>query len=77
MTMYPYLALRGPTYRENSHANHTWHQHSHQIACFKDSEALPVWVLPIARSTFRCLACPCIALGRDLLIVQFPLSRRG
>jgi hypothetical protein len=28
MAMYPYVALRGPTYRENSHANHTWHWHS-------------------------------------------------
>ncbi len=42
--LYPYAAPRGPTYRENSHANHTWHQHSHQTACFKDSEAPPVWV---------------------------------
>ena len=24
-SMYPYVALRCPTYRENSHANHTWH----------------------------------------------------
>ncbi len=24
-----YVALRGPTYRENSHANHTWHPQSH------------------------------------------------
>jgi hypothetical protein len=43
-SMYPYVALRGPTYRENSHANHTWHQHSHQTACLKGSEASPVWV---------------------------------
>jgi hypothetical protein len=34
MAMYPYVALRGLTYRENSHANHTWHPHSHQTACF-------------------------------------------
>jgi hypothetical protein len=44
MAMYPYVALRDPTYREKSHANHTWHPHSHQTTCFKDSEALPVWV---------------------------------
>lgn len=43
--MYPYVALRGPRYRENSHANHTWD-------------------IPIARSTLRCLAYPCVALGR-------------
>ena len=42
--MYPYVALRGPTYRENSHANHTWRQHSHKTACFVDSEAPSVWV---------------------------------
>jgi hypothetical protein len=24
------------------------------------------WAIPIARSTFRCLACPCVVLGRDL-----------
>jgi hypothetical protein len=41
---YPQVALRGPTYRENSHANHTWHPKSHQTACFKDAEALAVWV---------------------------------
>jgi hypothetical protein len=43
-TDYPYVALRGPTYRENSHANHTWHPQSHQSACFKGSEAPAVWV---------------------------------
>src|SRR5258708_35892169 len=42
--MYPYVALRCPTYRENSHANHTWHQPSHQTACFKGSEAPSLWV---------------------------------
>jgi len=42
--MYPYVALRGPTYHENSHANHTWHPQSHQTACSTDSEAPPVWV---------------------------------
>jgi hypothetical protein len=43
-SMYPYVALRGPTYREISHANHTWHQQSHQTACFNGSEAPSVWV---------------------------------
>ena len=42
--MYPYVALRGPTYRENSHASHTWHPQSHQTACFKGSVAPAVWV---------------------------------
>jgi hypothetical protein len=42
--MYPYVALRGPTYRENSHANHTWHPQSHEIHCFEGSEEMPVWV---------------------------------
>jgi hypothetical protein len=26
-------SLRGPTYRENSHANHTWHRRSREGAC--------------------------------------------
>src|SRR6266403_4314747 len=43
-SMYPCVALRCPTYRENSHANHTWHQHSHQTACLKGSEAPSPWV---------------------------------
>ena len=42
--MYPYVAVRGPTYRENSHANHTWNPQLHRTACFKASEATSVWV---------------------------------
>ena len=38
------IALGCPTCLENSHANHTWHQHSHQTACFKGSEANSPWV---------------------------------
>jgi hypothetical protein len=38
------VSLRCPTYRQNSHANHTWHQHSPQTACFKGSEARSPWV---------------------------------
>jgi hypothetical protein len=41
---YRHVSVRGPTYRENSHANHTWHQLSQQTACFKGSEAPSVWV---------------------------------
>jgi hypothetical protein len=44
MAMYPYVALRGPTYRENSHANHTWHSPSQQSAYFQAPEAPAVWV---------------------------------
>src|ERR1700677_4788072 len=33
-SMCPFIALRCPTYRENSHANHTWHQHTQETACF-------------------------------------------
>lgn len=51
MAMYPYLALRGPTYRENSHANHTRHPPSHKTACFQGSELPSPWLrFPIARS---------------------------
>ena len=42
--MCPYVAVRGPTYLQNSHASHTWHRHSHQTACFKGSEAPTLWV---------------------------------
>jgi hypothetical protein len=28
--------------------------------------------IPIARSTFRCLACPCVVLGRDLAYRPVP-----
>jgi hypothetical protein len=41
---YLHVALRGPTYRENSHANHTWHSPSRQTACFQEPVAPPVWV---------------------------------
>ena len=39
--MYPYTVLRCPTYRENSHANHTWHQHLQETACFPVPGLLP------------------------------------
>src|ERR1700679_3352271 len=42
--MYPYVALRCPTYREKSHANHTWHQHSHETACSLAPAAPSPWV---------------------------------
>jgi hypothetical protein len=37
-------SLRSPTYRENSHANHTWRPLSRQTACFQAPNAPPVWV---------------------------------
>jgi hypothetical protein len=42
--MYPYAAPRCPTYRQNSHANHTWHSPSRQTACFLVPEAPSPWV---------------------------------
>src|ERR1700679_14562 len=42
--MYPYVALRSPTYRENSHANHTRNPQARQSACFSAPAAPPVWV---------------------------------
>src|ERR1700722_15003965 len=42
--MYPYVALRCPTYRENSHANHTWHRPPHKTAYFHGSELSSPWV---------------------------------
>src|SRR5216684_4666560 len=41
---YPHVARRGPTYRENSHAHHTWRPSSHQTPCFQAPQAPPVWV---------------------------------
>ena len=43
-SMYPYAALRCPTYRENSHANHTWHQHPQETACFIVPAVPSPWV---------------------------------
>jgi hypothetical protein len=43
-SVYPYVALRGPTYRENSHANHTWQWHSHETACSLVPEVPSPWV---------------------------------
>ena len=39
LPMYPYVALRGLTYRENSHTNHTWHSPSQQSAFFPAPDA--------------------------------------
>ena len=43
-TLHTDVSLRGPTYRQNSPAIHTWNPQSHQTACFKGSDAPPVWV---------------------------------
>jgi len=43
-TKYPYVALLGPTYHENSHGNHTWDSPSRQTASFQGSEAPSLWV---------------------------------
>jgi hypothetical protein len=44
MAMYPYVALRCPTYRENSHANHTWNALLLKTACFIAPGTPSVWV---------------------------------
>jgi hypothetical protein len=49
-SMYPYEALRGPTYRENSHANHTSGPHSHQTAWLKTRKRRPCITRTVARS---------------------------
>ena len=43
-TLHTDVFLRGPTYRQNSPAIHTWNPQSHQTGCFKGSDAPPVWV---------------------------------
>jgi hypothetical protein len=35
------VSLRSPAYRENSHANHTWHPPSHKTACFHALDRCP------------------------------------
>ena len=74
----PYLALRGPTYRKNSHANHTWRQHSHQTACFQGPELPSPWVRFPSPAPFS------VAWRRPVLpqdatspIAQFPQPRYG
>jgi hypothetical protein len=62
-SMYLYVVLRGPTYRENSHANHPWNPQSHQTACFKGSETPPVWVRFPSPPPFRWLALAYVLLG--------------
>jgi hypothetical protein len=51
-----------PTYRQISHANHTWRQHSPQTACFEGSKARSAWVrFPSPAPLFvawRVLRCP-------------------
>jgi hypothetical protein len=72
----PYLALRGPTYRENSHANHTWPQHSDQTACFKTRKCRP-WVrFPSPAPLFDVWRVPALPWDATWLSAQFPQSRR-
>jgi hypothetical protein len=71
-SVYPYVALRGPTYRENSHANHTWHPQSHQTACSKASEAPPEWVrFPSPAPLFVVWCVPASSLEAAQVTVQF------
>jgi hypothetical protein len=54
-----HVSLRCPTYRENSHANHTWNPASRQTACFKGSEAPSPWVrFPSPAPLFCVGLCP-------------------
>jgi hypothetical protein len=64
MAMYPYVALRGPTYRENSHAKHLASAFAANRLFLKPATSFRVGSIPIARSTFCCLACPSVVLGR-------------
>jgi hypothetical protein len=76
--MYPYVAFRCPTYREISHASHTWHQGSRETACF----LVPAARLPCGFDSHRPLhsSLPGVSLrclGLDLAYRQFPQFRRG
>jgi hypothetical protein len=75
--MYPYIAVHGPTYRENSHANHTWNPPSRQSACFSARNVPSVWVRSHRPLHSRCLTCPCVVLGPGSAHrPRFPQSRR-
>ena len=57
--MYPYAAPRGPTYRENSRAHHTWDPAIASNRLFSNSGgAARVGSIPIARSTLRLASGP-------------------
>ena len=67
------VALRCPTYRENSHANHTWHRHSRQSDCFQAPGALPAWVrFPSTAPLFVVWRRPVLPQGATSRIPQFP-----
>jgi hypothetical protein len=71
----PSVSLRGPKYRENSHANHTWHLSLRKTACFLHSEWPPVWVrfpslapLPAARRDLP----PAFLRSKNATSMRFP-----
>jgi hypothetical protein len=67
------VSLRGPTYRENSHdPSHLNVGVTRNSVFSRFGSGARVGSIPIARSTFRCLACPCVALGRDLAYRPVP-----
>jgi hypothetical protein len=71
--MYPYVALRCPTYREKSHANHTWHQRSHETACFLVPDAPSLWVrFPSPAPFFVVWRIAALSQDAPGLIVWFP-----
>jgi len=61
--VYPYVALRCPIYRENSHANHTWHQHWHEPACFLVPAAPSPWVRFPSPAPLQAIAGQAIPAG--------------
>jgi hypothetical protein len=71
--MYPYVALRCPTYLENSHANHTWHSPSQQSDCFLAPKAPAVWVrFPSPAPLFVAWRIPTLSWDAAQRIAQFP-----
>jgi hypothetical protein len=66
--MYPYVALDSPTYRENSHANHTWDSPSLQTLCFQGPEGPP------ALNSHAPLVAREIAGGWTALALTCPLN---
>jgi hypothetical protein len=62
--MYPYVTLRCPIPRKFTRQSHLGFAIAPKRLFFSSGSTARVGSIPIARSTFRCLACACVVLGR-------------
>jgi hypothetical protein len=71
------VSLRGPTYRENSHANHTWDSPSRQSACFRVPEPRPAWVRFLSPAPLLVVwRIPTLTIRVAVLTIRAQLLRR-